>query len=87
MIASSIFSMLYLFPIYNAEINITLAHKKHKIHKECSDIVHIIQKIINENPGKSICCIAREINMDQFARSSLKILDTDHMFSEGYSLR
>ena len=55
---------------------------RRKKHKICKDIVHRIQEIINEDPGMSMRCIAREMSESdaKFARSLLKILDISHLF-------
>ena len=51
--------------IYNTETDIIPVWKKDKIHKNClsPEIMYIIHKIIDKDPGKSICCIERERNM------------------------
>ena len=50
--------------VYDAANNITPARRKHNKCKDCKnpEIIHRIQKIISEDPGKSMRCIAREMN-------------------------
>jgi len=72
--------------VYDAENNVTPARKKHNKHKDCTnpEIVHRIQEIINEDPGKSMRYIAREMNMSDV--TIRKIVANDIRY-KSYALR